>query len=184
MRALAFACLALAACADAPAPSAPDATPPPPGGLVLSDDGLAGLDAGTPFTPEAVAEAIGEGVTAELAPGTDAGSAGTLWVLRDGLLLAEVLREPRMAGGDGPTRVEVVGAGIAGPGGAEVGQAFADTELARRDCEVGTGDRAGSAVCELGGVELVFAHGGDPAALPDADALGRALLTRMVWRAR
>ena len=181
-RGVALACLVLAACSDAPPPPRPDAAPPPPGGLVLTDDGLGGLGADTPFELDAVRQAVGHGVTAEFAPGTGAGDPeGTLWLLRDGLLLAEVVRE---AGREGPARVEVTGEGIPGPGGAEVGQAFSETGLARRDCGVGTGRHAGSAVCEAGGVELVFAHGGDPLDLPPAEALADAILTRMVWRAR
>ena len=180
--------LLLAACADAPPPSsaAPSGAP---AGLTLSAGGLGGLGAATPFTPDAVRQAVGDGVTVE--PGPPAGApalgappAETLWVLRDGLLLAEVVREVRMAGGDGPTRVEVVGEGVPGPGGAEIGQAFSETGVSRGDCAVGTDALAGSAVCDADGVSFVFAHTGDPAALPSGEALAEALLTRMVWRAR
>lgn len=183
-RRLVLLCLVLSACSDAPPPPAEPGTPEPAAGLSLSADGLGGLDADTPFEPDAVRQAVGHGVTAELAPGTEADMAvGTIWVLRDGLLLAEVIADPRMAG-PGLTRVEVTGAGIPGPGSAEVGQAFSETGVARRACEVGTDALAGSAVCDADGVQLVFAHSGDPAALPPAEALGDALLTRMIWRAR
>ena len=172
MRRLLLASLVLAACTD-PAPPAP-ADVAAGGGLALGADGLGALGAATPFTADAVRQALGD-VSVESHDAT-----GALWALRDGLVLAEVYADP----GGGIGRIEVTG-DVPGPDSLVVGQPFSEAGLGGRACAAGTGVAGGSAVCTADGVELVFAHGWDgPAAeLPPDSVLADAFLTRMIWRA-
>ena len=75
---------------------------------------------------------------------------------------------------------------VFGTSGAHVGQTFADVDGAGMDCETGTDELSGRAVCagDADGVLYVFASrqtlGPD---LPPADSLADAFLERLVWRA-
>ena len=168
----------LAACATDPAPSpdAPAATAS--GGLVLGPDGLGRLGAETPFDTAAVRAALPAGFAVEVhAVETEAGRVPAIWALRDGLLVLEVF------GGETVSRIDAASDPVAGPGGARVGQSFADAGGDGMDCAPGAGAFAGRAVCEDGGVRYVFAHAHAGDGLPDRDALAEALLERIVWTA-
>ena len=181
-----LAALALAACADDPAP-APAAAPSVPGGpatvLTLGEGGVGRLGAGTPFDTAAVRAALPAGFAVELrSVETERGLVPVAWALRDGQLVLEVY-----PGDDGRVgRVDAASDQVAGPGGARTGQSFADLDGAGMDCDPGEAELGGRVVCRPrrgGPVRYVFAHAAAAGEVPDDDQLATALLERMVWTA-
>ncbi|HEX8385663.1 MAG TPA: DUF1131 family protein [Rubricoccaceae bacterium] len=185
---LSAAVLTLAACGGDPAAPDPSAT----GGtrvegsadLVVGEAGVGPLGAETPFDTAAVRAALASGFTTELrSVETARGLVPVVWALRDGQLVLELYADPS---GARVGRVDAPNEAVSGPGGARVGQTFADVGGADMDCEAGTDELSGRAVCrgDDRGVLYVFASqqtlGPD---LPPAEALTDALLERLVWRA-
>ena len=178
--------VALAACADEPAPDAAPATSPtdPATRLTLDPDGVGRLGAETPFDTAAVRAALPPGFAVELrSVETEDGLVPVAWALRDGLLVLEVY--PGDGGGVG--RIDAASDQVAGPDGARTGQTFADLGGADMDCDPGEQELSGRVVCRPrrgGSVRYVFAHAdADAGRLPDDDRLANALLERLVWTA-
>ena len=185
MRALALSlAVALAACGGEPEPEAPAAMPELSALLTLGEGGVGRLDGSVPFDTAAVRAALPGGFTVELRSAeTDAGLVPVAWALRDGQLVLEVF-------GDGGrvARVDAVSAEVDGPDGRHVGQTFAEANGAAMDCEPGTAELGGRAVCRPNRgapIRYVFASRfatpGGP--LPPADSLADAFLERLVWLA-
>ena len=171
----------LAACG----PSAdPDAPPPL---LTLTDDGVGGLGAATPFRRDAVGAALGEGFaiergSLELAPPDSANPAVTMPVLyafHEGEIVLELYPD---AAERALARIEAPSDAVAGPRGARVGRTFAGMDGRRLDCRAGRDELDGRAVCGLtDAVAAVFAHGGG-SELPEPRAMADAPLERLLWR--
>jgi hypothetical protein len=183
-----FACLALAACGDetaAPSAGAPadSLTSGPAADLTLGEDGVGEITSATPFDTAAVRAALPGGFSTERrSVETETGLVPVVWALRDGQLVLELYAD---ASGTRVGRVDAPNEAVAGPGGARVGQTFADVGGADMACEAGADELGGRAVCRgADGVLYVFASqqtlGPD---LPPAEALADALLERLVWRA-
>lgn len=170
-----LAAVLLAACAGEP-------EPPPAaddGALVLSDDGLGGLSAETPFDTAAVRAALPAGFAVEVHP---AAAGPGVWALRDGLLVLEV-----SAGADGLVgRIDAASDQVAGPTGARTGQSYVDAGGDAMRCDPGVGEFAARVVCRPrrgSPLRYVFAHAAAPGTEPTDDQLAAALLERIVWTA-
>lgn len=184
---LLLATLGLGACASEPEP-APSASlgSETSAALTLGADGIGRLDGSTPFDTAAVRAALPPGFTVELrSVETEAGLVPVAWALRDGQLVLEIYPDE-----DGATvgRVDAASEQVEGPTGLRVGQTFADADGADMDCDLGTEELSGRAVCRPasgGPVRYVFASRyTDPGgALPPPDSLANALLERLVWTA-
>ena len=181
-----FACLALAACGDeaaAPGVGTSAVAAGPTADLTLGEDGVGPITSATPFDTAAVRAALPAGFSTEQrSVETETGLVPVVWALRDGQLVLELYADPS---GTRVGRVDAPNEAVAGPGGARVGQTFADVGGADMACEAGTNELGGRAVCRGGdGVLYVFASqqtlGPD---LPPAEALADALLERLVWEA-
>ncbi|MFN3595830.1 MAG: DUF1131 family protein [Rubricoccaceae bacterium] len=176
------AALGAAACADAPAGEAPsEATGV--AALTVSDDGVGPLGARTRFDTAAVRAALPPGFSVDVRSAPLAG-ASPIAAFADGLLALDAYPD---ASGNRLARIDVLSEQARGPGGVRVGQSFAETGGAALSCAPGEGDLAGRAVCTPEGharVRLVYAYGAaEPGVLPPLEALGGAILERIVWRA-
>lgn len=177
--------VALAACADAPAPAAPPVSSPNEAAtaLTLGADGVGQLGAQTPFDTASVRQALPPGFAVEVrSVETENGRVQVAWALRDGLLVLEV-----HPGDDGHVgRIDAASDQVAGPDGARTGQSFAELGGGDMDCDPGEGDLGGRIVCRTsrGSVRYVFAHAdADGGQMPDAAQLADAMLERLVWTA-
>lgn len=167
----------LAACSD----RAPDASAPAnPDALTLTRDGAGRLSAAIPFDTTAIRAALPAGFDVERHDGP-AGEP-VVWALRDGQIVFEVYPD---AAGTSVGRIDAPNAAVEGPQGTRPGQTFAEAGGADLDCVPGTDDLASRAVCDGGGVDLVFASAAlvGQASLPPDEALADAFLERIVWRA-
>lgn len=151
--------------------------------LTLGEAGVGQISSETPFDTAAVRAALPSGFTTELRGAEiEAHVVPVVWALRDGQLVFEVYAD---ASGARVGRVDAPSEAVVGPGGARVGQTFADVGGAGMDCEPGAEELSGRAVCrgDADGVLYVFASqqtlGPD---LPASDALAEALLERLVWQ--
>ncbi len=173
--------MALAGCGEKSAEGGPAA-------LRLTDDGLATVSAQTPFTVEAVRDAL---------TGRD---------VRFGLDLDQPQAEQRVritlrihnedqahfftdVFGRSVTRIEAVGERIDGPSGVHIGDRYEDLPGDLFTCDIADDEGGANAVCRPAGGERLELHykasterrrSGAPG---DGAGLAGAILQRMVWRA-
>ena len=179
--------LALAGCADE-APGTGAGEPAAPGTLLGIDaSGVGALSAETPFSPEAVRAALPEGFEIETGRiETERDTVPVLYAFSDGQIILEVFPDRTR---DRVGRIDAASALVAGPQGARPGDGFSDVGGGGMDCQPGTEELAGRAVCRASGggpVRYVFAHGADTprGALPERDVLAQSILERIVWERR
>ncbi|MEM1054569.1 MAG: DUF1131 family protein [Bacteroidota bacterium] len=156
--------------------------------LALRPEGVGALDAETPFSAEAVGEALPDGFALE--PGQlEIDSVTTLPVLYafyEGQIVLEVYPDTTR-GTIG--RIDAASEAVTSPSGVRPGAGFAEAGGDDMDCEAGQAELSGRAVCtpsRSAAVRYVFAHGGAPVpgALPDEATLRHSVLERLVWTAR
>ena len=175
----------LGGCAsDAPSGDAAPAGPDPL--LRLTEEGVAGLDGTTSFSPEAVRAALPEGFAIETGRvETTRDTIPVFYAFSDGQIILEVYPDgQRQRVG----RIDASSELVMGPNATQAGAGFGAMNGADMSCEPGTDELTGRAVCSPRGggpFRYVFAHGADTARgeLPDRDVLAQSILERIVWMA-
>lgn len=180
------AALAIAGCVSPPAEPLSEDAVSSATWLVMTDEGVGPLGAGTPYE---------EAEMARVAPGADVRSIQTATEERAAWTHAAFIDEVQAVQffkGAGGTIAEMHGVAqhLAGPNGERIGMTMAQAGVRRGDCRNGTKLWRGMAVCRARrsqNVELVFSipqYQGPFDRLASPDDLKRAELQRIVWRAK
>lgn len=184
MRSLALALLLAASGGCAEAEREVDLPPPL---LELDASGAGGITAETPFSPEALREALPEGFALERGEIlTESDTIPVLYAFAEGEIVLEVYpdRSRQRVG-----RIDASSARVEGPGGVQPGVSWAEADGDDMECRPGRGELTGRAVCtsaSAGPVRFVFAHGARTARgeLPARSVLRRSILERVLWDRR
>lgn len=178
---LVFASLVLAGCmgsgGSSPAPTLRPTTVP---GLALTETGVGLVDQSTPYSAQAISQAL-DGARVEQVNATDDGRVvGQLAAFGpSGLQMA------RFRGEQGNVaQVQIISEDVPGPGGARVGMSYRETGGNSMQCEAGSGSWTQMAVCRREGSAITYVYSvplWTEGRMPQGNELNRAILNRMIW---
>lgn len=173
----------LAACSgsnEAPLQSLTSGPNEVPAGLALSETGVGLVDQSTPFSDQAISQALG-GARVERVNATDDGQV----VSQLAAFGASGLQVARFRGAGGRVgQAQIVSGDVPGPGGARVGMSYRETNGNSMQCQEGSGSWTQMAVCRRPGSAITYVYSvpqWTEGRMPRGNELSRAILNRMIW---